>query len=455
MTRPKFFRDPVHLQLRFDNVNVNLPVPDDKGNIRSSWLLRKLIDAPEFQRLRFIRQNGLANLVFHGAEHSRFTHSMGVSYLAHQMYDCVIRNMDEPAESETRLAVGAAALLHDIGHGPFSHTLEQILSRLGVAFDHETMTQRIISNPDTTVNKLLEQIDESFPDEVIKFINKEKRTEDKWEYKVVSSQLDADRLDYLLRDARCAGIHGPTFDLARLLDLLYHVEGKYIAIEEGGIETVEAYIVALDQMYRAVYYHHAIRAAGAVLESCIARAVELYKNGDNRIFLKYGRKFNPLARLSELGDGMELNEYLKLGEHHIWTLIEYWMDSSDPILSDLSKRIYCRQLFKTTDLDSKKLKEVNRLIDRAKELTIETLPEICQKTVHYYVSVDEPNRTSYKRYNFKPEEGAAESIWIVGDNRTPNPIEVEAETKLIPALLNAFHAQRLIYPKEIANKLLS
>ena len=442
------------MQLRFDNVDVNVPVPDSGSDTRSSWLLRKLIDAPEFQRIRFIRQNGLANLVFHGAEHSRFTHSMGVSHLAHQMYDRVVRNMGEQADEDTRLTVGAAALLHDIGHGPFSHTLEQILSALDVTFDHETMTQRIITDSDTDINKLLREVDESFPEQVVRYINKQKRQDDRWEYKLVSSQLDADRLDYLLRDAKCAGIHGPSFDLARLLDLLHHVEGKYIAVEEGGLETVEAYIVALDQMYRAVYYHHAIRAAGAVLESCIERAVELHRNGSNEVFLDFGQRGHPLERLVELGEKMELNGYLRLGEHHIWTLIEYWTNSEDAVLKDLASRIYRRKIFKSLDLDSSNLKKTISLKERAEELAVTKLGHVTRETVKYYVSVDEPSRTSYKRYNFNPEEGASESIWIMGDKRDPKPIEEEEGTKLVPALIDAYHAHRLIYPEEIRGELL-
>ena len=455
MTRPTFFRDPIHVQLRFDNVSVTSPVPDDDSGLRSSWLLRKLIDAPEFQRLRFIRQNGLANLVFHGAEHSRFVHSMGVSHLAHQMYDRVVRNMGEAVDSETRLTVGAAALLHDIGHGPFSHTLEHILSALDVTFDHEVMTQRIIADPDTSVNRFLREIDDAFPEQVLGYIDKERREKDKWEYKLVSSQLDADRLDYLLRDAQCAGVRGHTFDLARLLDLLHHVEGKYIAVEEGGLEAVESYIVSLDQMYRAVYYHHAVRAASVVLQSCIARAVELYRDGDEEMFPDCMGHDHPLAKLVELGDAIELNKYLRLGEHHIWTLIEYWSKSMDPILQDLANRIYSRRLFKSTDFDPKNFNDASQLKDRARELAIGKLPHVTGETVNYYVSVDEPSRTSYKRYNFKPEESATESIWIMGDHRAPKPIEEEEGTRLIPALANAYHAHRLIYPGEIRDDLLT
>lgn len=125
MARPKLFRDPVHGQIRFEDVDLRQPAPTDGGwSKRGNWLLRKLIDTQEFQRLRFIRQNGLANFVFHGAEHSRFSHSMGVAYLAHEMHDRIVRNMGEQPDEQWELSLGAASLLHDIGHGPFSHTLE-------------------------------------------------------------------------------------------------------------------------------------------------------------------------------------------------------------------------------------------------------------------------------------------------------------------------------------------
>ena len=455
MNRPKFLRDPIHLQLRFENVDINLPIPDGTGAGRSSWLLRNLIDCSEVQRLRFIRQTGLANLVFHGAEHSRFSHSMGVLHLAHEMYDRIVRNMGEETEHDTRLAIGAAALLHDIRHGPFSHTLEEILDELGVPFDHETMTQRIISNPETSINKFLSTIDATFPDIVLAYIDKEKRKDDKWQYKLVSSQLDADRLDYLLRDARFAGLRGHTFDLARLLDLLHHVDNRYIAVEEGGLETVEAYIVALDQMYRAVYYHHTIRSANMVLSSCIARAVELHKSGDTGIFPDFRGERHPLCILADVGDKIELDDYLRLSEHHVWTLVEFWTSHDDVVLNDLANRIYFRKLFKAKDFDPLKFGEANELIGRAERLAIDRLEHVDDMTVKYYVNVDEPFRTSYRRYDFKPEEGATESIWIIGDNRTPQPIEEEEGTRLVTALVDAFHAHRLIFPEEIATDLLN
>lgn len=129
MGQPRLYRDPIHRQIRYErSKGSEKPEP---GNRRLGWLLQKLIDSYEFQRLRHIRQTGLAHLVFHGAEHSRFSHSMGVAFLAEQMFLHICRNMDEEADDGDLLATCAAALLHDVGHGPFSHALEDALRSAG------------------------------------------------------------------------------------------------------------------------------------------------------------------------------------------------------------------------------------------------------------------------------------------------------------------------------------
>jgi HD superfamily phosphohydrolase len=239
MSRPKFFRDPVHLQIRFEDVNLDAACPAAPHTARQSWLARKIIDCPIFQRLRFIRQNGLANLVFHGAEHTRFTHSIGVGYLAEVMHDRICRNMGEQQDDGTKLSTVVAALIHDLGHGPFSHTMEEILAENGVAFDHEKMTLRYILEQDSEVHRLIRTVDAELPQRLAKFFDKTLRDEDHWSYKIVSSQLDADRLDYLHRDALFAGIRGHGFDLERILDLLSHHDGKSIGVERGALEAIE------------------------------------------------------------------------------------------------------------------------------------------------------------------------------------------------------------------------
>jgi len=272
MARPKFYRDPIHGQIRYDSVDIAVAFPGSSFEKRLGWLIRRLIDCPEFQRLRHIRQNGLANLVFHGAEHSRFTHSMGAAYLAREMFDRIVRNSDQKPDEDRLLATVAAALLHDIGHGPFSHSLEEILDECGVDFDHERMTVRIIEE-DTQIHRILAEVDPKFPERVAAYIDKEKQLDADWTYRVVSSQLDADRLDYLMRDARLAGLQGHGFDLPRLMDFLTQLDGERIAVDRRALEALEAYLVTLDHMYRAVYFHHTVRAASRHLEAVLGRAV--------------------------------------------------------------------------------------------------------------------------------------------------------------------------------------
>lgn len=446
MSRPKFFRDPIHLQIRFAPADLRESAPKDDAEKRQSWLLRKLIDAPEFQRLRFIRQNGLVNLVFHGAEHSRFNHSIGVMYLARTMYKCMIRNMDEVSNPEQEMCVSAAALLHDVGHGPFSHTLEEILKDLKVEFHHEQMTVRFLLE-NTNINKMLSEIDPGLPKAVAAFIDHKLRPEDNWRYKLVSSQLDADRLDYLLRDAYFCGLKGG-FDLMRILDLLQHNEGRQIGVDEGGLEAVEAYLVTLDQLYRAIYYHHAVRAASTLLNSTIKRAIRLSRGGDKTIFRW---RSHPLRQLAEKGSAVDLAEYESLGEHHLWVLIDEWRRHKDPILSDLAERVRSRRLFKSIQVSltsHKEFKEYNDLINRAKEITKKVYPHVDDETVEYYVCEDAPERTSYKPYNWK-SESLSDTIWIMSQSGKSRPIEDEDTSSIIQGLKKTHYFPRLMMTEEV------
>lgn len=447
MSRPKFFRDPIHVQLRFEPVNLDLPIPEEGATRRQSWLLRKLIDTPEFQRLRLIRQNGLANMVFHGAEHSRFSHSMGVMYLAKTMYNCLVRNMGESGDQEeTELAVVTAALLHDIGHGPFSHTIEEVLNEIGVDFHHETLTVRFILE-DGNVNHLLRQVDPIFPDVVSAFIDKTKRNEDHWSYKIVSSQLDADRLDYLQRDAYYCGLKGHGFDHPRILDLLIHHEGTRIGVDIGALEAVESYLVALDQLYRAIYYHHAVRAANRLLTSVLKRAV--YLSQDNPAIL--GPAGSGFRELTEKGERIALRQYARLGEHQVWALIDGWRDHEDPTLADLSTRLIGRRLLKTISPPAESYEDfqkIKALHEEARAVAVSNVDYIDEDNVDLYVCEDGPNRTSYKTYDWKPES-ANESIWIMGETGEPEPLEECSQSKIVQGLKQTKYFPRLIMPYEV------
>ena len=220
MAKPKFFRDPIHLQVRFDPVDLSANAPTD--NTALSWGALKLIDTGEFQRLRHIRQNGLANLVFYGAEHSRFNLSIGVHYVARTMYERICRNHSEAESQHWKLSSGFASLIHDVGHGPFSHTLEEVLEDNGVDFNHEDMTIRFVKEDTSGINKILKQIDADLPNSIAAFFDKQARASDNWAYKIVSSQLDADRLDYVQRDSMFAGLRGHGFDFERLACCRFH-----------------------------------------------------------------------------------------------------------------------------------------------------------------------------------------------------------------------------------------
>jgi hypothetical protein len=443
MARPKFFRDPVHGQIRYDAVDLGGPPRADRT--LSSWLARKLIDCPEFQRLRHIRQNGLANLVFHGAEHSRFTHSMGAAFLAREMLDRIELNMDDPQDPETRAAVSAAALLHDVGHGPFSHALEGACRAAGVELHHERLSVRMILE-DTAVHRLLAEVDGAFPERVAAFIDRSRRGADHWTYRLVSSQLDADRLDYMKRDAHNAGLQGYDFDLPRLVDCLEHVEGKRIAVHRRAMAAVELYLVALDKLYDSVYYHHAIRAATVLLESVLQRAAALLRDGDAQV-IPSGSRPHPLRALLASGDRIGLPEYARLGEFQVWAMVDAWRDHADPVLADLSGRLLDRRLFKTQEFDPLEYVAAGALVSKAKDLARQALPFLDARTVDHYVRVDEPTRTSYKTYDWRAE-AADESIWMTGGGRDPGPIENEYGA-VVSALKKKRYFHRLVFPNEI------
>ncbi len=269
MPRPRTITDTVH------------------GTIRLDPLAQDLLETLEIQRLNSIRQLGLTYLVFPGANHSRLEHCLGVGYMAGEM----ARSLGL-AEDERKL-VQAAGLLHDVGHGPYSHTLEHVLSR-ELAVDHMHLTQRIITGEDDNVTPADR---EAFPDvprihEVLRkhevspeavaalirgpsekeglFVDAASRTVDRrYLGQIIHSPMDADQIDYLLRDAHYTGATHGAIDVSRLLQTLALHKGQ-IAIDRKGLPALEGMLVARGLMYSSVYFHKTVRIA----EQMIARAVE-------------------------------------------------------------------------------------------------------------------------------------------------------------------------------------
>jgi HD superfamily phosphohydrolase len=467
MHRPRFFRDPIHGQIRFNRTDLKNPYPNGEAvtaDDQIGWLILSLINCKAFQRLRHTRQNGLANLVFHGMEHSRFSHSIGVSYLAGEMYDRVVRNGALPPDSRQRLAVVAAGLLHDIGHGPFSHSIEEVLNDLQPApeekFRHEKMTVRILLE-DAEVKEKLSAVDSDFPEYVASYIDKSRRTKDHWTYRVVSSQLDADRLDYLMRDSRNAGLESHNFDLYRILDMLFPLNDERIVVDRHATEAIEAYLLTLEHAYRAIYFHRGIRGATVLLGSVLKRAAYLHKERNTSIFPNGSSGFpNPLKLLLEQRDSMEISQYVRLGEFHIWSMIEDWQYAQDVILSDLSQRLMRRQRFLAQDYDPYAMSKFQRKCeDSIAELVCREIgnPRISvQDALDYYVIVDDPERVGYKTYNWGASEATGilkdESIWLFNsseEHANPVPIENETGNGIFTALKGIKHFNRMMFPHEV------
>ena len=298
-----------------------------------------LINTREFQRLRRIRQLGVANYVFHGAEHSRFTHSVGVYEITRKICDLFQRNYpskekgDGLWDDDERLVALCAALLHDVGHGAYSHTFEHIFHT-----NHEKMTTEIITSSHSEVNAVLRKVAPDFPEKVASVI--EKSYPNPQVVQMISSQIDADRMDYLLRDSYFTGTNYGTFDLTRILRVMKPYSDG-ISFDMSGMHAVEDYIVSRFQMYQQVYFHPVSRSIEVILSHLLKRAKYLYKNGKTNCL-------GPTNLLFPFFEGdFSLSDYLKLDDGVLNSYFSLWQDSDDKILSDLADRFLNRKPFKS------------------------------------------------------------------------------------------------------------
>ena len=235
----------------------------------------RLIDAPEFQRLRRIKQLGLGLYTYQGAEHSRFTHSLGALHLMTRILDRLSESY--PIAAEDRLAVRAAALLHDVGHAPFSHAMEKTL---GV--HHEDLTIAAITSEETVLNQILSSHSAELPQRVASVVRGDFKPAALAQ--LVSSQLDVDRMDYLLRDSLMTGAKYGLYDLEWIINALQiDGPGDRVYVAARGVYAVEEYLQARYYMFRQVYFHRTLRSAEAVLRSALRRALELVAGGARRL----------------------------------------------------------------------------------------------------------------------------------------------------------------------------
>ncbi|MDQ0159357.1 HD domain-containing protein [Alkalibacillus salilacus] len=358
----KVFKDPVHRYIHVRD--------------RVIW---DLIGAREFQRLRRIKQLGTTYLTFHGAEHSRFNHSLGVYEIVRR----IIENFrEEPFwNDDERLLCLCAALLHDLGHGPFSHSFEKVFD-----LDHEDFTRKIILG-DTQINAILKRVDPQFPQNVADVIHK--TYFNKLVVSLISSQIDADRMDYLQRDAYFTGVSYGHFDMERILRVMRPKEDQMV-IKESGMHAVEDYIMSRYQMYWQVYFHPVTRSAEVILSKILHRAKELYFANDFQFKLK------PRHFESFFEQEVSLDDYLKLDENVVFYYFHIWQEEDDEILADLCRRFVDRDLFKYIEFDP---------ADQYQQL-IELKESFIQAGVDptYYLEVDSSSDLPYDFYRPGEEE---------------------------------------------------
>src|ERR687896_118754 len=317
----RIYRDPVHNIIR-------LQTDSDEGE-----LMMRLIDAAEFQRLRRIKQLGLGLYTYQGAEHSRFTHSLGALHLMTRILDRLSESY--PIAEEDRLAVRAAALLHDVGHAPFSHAMEKTLG-----IHHEDLTIAAITSEETVVNQTLRSHSAELPQRVASVVGGDFKPAALAQ--LVSSQLDVDRMDYLLRDSLMTGAKYGLYDLEWIINALEIDEAnERIYVSARGLYAVEEYLQARYYMFRQVYFHRTLRSAEAVLRSTLRRALEVLQEGGD-VWCAPGTAFEKVLRRAPLA----LADHMEMDDSDVLFHAKQWQNSEDALLADLSRRFVGRTLFK-------------------------------------------------------------------------------------------------------------
>ncbi|MFL6282871.1 MAG: HD domain-containing protein [Pyrinomonadaceae bacterium] len=412
----RIYRDPVHniIRLRTDT---------DEGR-----LMVRLIDAFEFQRLRRIKQLGLALFTYQGAEHSRFAHSLGALHLMTRVLDRLSEKYTIPIEA--RAAARAAALLHDTGHGPFSHVMEKVMN-----FHHEEWTRRAVLSRETEIGQVLAEYSPELPAAVASIIEGTFRPGALAQ--LVSSQLDVDRMDYLLRDSLMTGAKYGYYDLEWIINAIeIDEESDRVYVSARGLYAVEEYLQARYYMFRQVYYHRTLRSAEAVLRSALRRALELIAAGED-VWRAPGTAFEKVLT----GTPLTLADHMELDDAEVTFHLKQWQRSQDPILADLSRRFVGRRLFKAIDLDMPEDERADFLA------SARTAVERTGFDPAYYFIEDHAGDVPY--YSYYTAEGAEpKSLIYVEDGYARPRVREISEVSDAVRGLRQYQLHRVCFPPE-------
>ena len=412
-------RDPVHGLIMFGG-------RDPRGNEtdRIAW---RLLNTKEFQRLRRIRQLGFSETVYPGATHSRFSHSIGVYHMARRLLDVIAREQGAKHDRDRARVALLAALLHDIGHGPFSHAFESASEAIGLHRRHEDWGAEIVRG-DTEINRVLRDVDESLPERVGALLTEE---EPKDVYAaVVSSQFDADRLDYVQRDRLMTGVQFGHVDSDWLIDCLEVGsvtigEKDYLPVQclylgPKGIAVAEDYLEARFRLYWTVYVHKTTRAAEKMLEAVLEAAASALRDTD------LARREPVLQYLTS--QTPSLDAYLRLDDAAIWAALSEYADCRTARVPELAGRLRDRHLYKCLEIGSWDEPQGNLYLRFRREL------EERRIEWRHELLFDQSTITPYTWYDFDDDASALSKVLVKVRADMNEPRDIAEESPIVKAL---------------------
>ncbi|MGD2246859.1 MAG: HD domain-containing protein [Candidatus Methanofastidiosia archaeon] len=396
-------RDPIHDYIVFDKVKFEF--------------LLKILNSFEFQRLRRIKQMGTTYFVYPGADHSRFGHSIGTMWLAFKFGNKFTKDGLE-ISNDLMSKIVLTALIHDIGHGPFSHVFEKI-----TRYNHEEMTLKFIEE------RLPEIITSFSSNEIKKILKKELEPNNAWIGDLLDSQIDIDRMDFLLRDSLYTGVNYGLFDIQRVFYSLTVgdiQDENHLMMRLKGLHAFEEFFIAYHHMYWQVYFHKTTRACEVLIEKIFLRMEEIIED----IHIDISPQLEKLLTKKQL----DLNEFFILDDCTILETIKKCRNSKDIILSDLCNRFFDRKLFK--------------LIKKDTEISFKTFEKIQgfyeRKNISYkyYFANDDPEKISVER-------PVLEKGLLMGDidksGNVVGPVDFLVKSKIIFPLYNTKYKEFRMY----------
>jgi len=387
-------------------------------------LVFDLIEHPYFQRLRYIKQLGMTHLVYPGALHTRFHHALGAMHLMCLSIE-TLRNKGHKITAEEEEAVIIAILLHDIGHGPFSHALEQTIVE---GISHEDISILLMSKLnhqfDGRLSTAIEVFNGTYPKKFLR--------------ELVSGQLDMDRMDYLNRDSFFTGVSEGVISFDRIIKML-NVVDDHIAVEEKGIYSIEKFLIARRLMYWQVYLHKTVVSAEQLLAKILKRARELALNGKQLFATPALNHFlvNTINKDDFMNSDVHIETFTRLDDNDIMAAVKVWETCDDFILSALCRMLMRRHLY---HIDITNKIPNKGLVENLSEKALQQYP-INEEELDYFVFTD-----TIKNNAYRPGDG---SILILMKDGTLQDIARASDNSNLEALARTVKKYIICYAKSL------